>query len=247
VKGDALDAQEPSKLAMAVRKWGLKYVVITSVDRGDLPDQGAGHFAACIREVKKQNPGVLVEVLIPDFRANAQCIKTIVDARPDVIAHNIETTEALQSKVRDPRAGYRQSIKVLEIVKELDCNIFTKSAIMLGLGETDEGILKALDGLRAAGCDFITVGQYMRPSKKHLPIVEYASLERFKWIEQKALEKGFLYAACGPFVRSSYKAGELFATSIRESSKNKREENNSPQPGAAPTAIGRVLPAATGL
>jgi len=210
VKGEPLDLNEPEKLAAAAKEWGLKYVVITSVDRDDLPDQGAGHFAQCISELRKADAGIIVEVLIPDFRGNSECLQKIVDAKPNVIAHNIETTEDLQSSVRDPRAGFKQSIGVLEKVKQLDASIYTKSAVMLGLGESEEGILKAFDDLRAVGCDFLTVGQYLRPSKRHLPVRQYVSPEKFAFFEKQALSRGFLYAACGPFVRSSYKAGEFF-------------------------------------
>lgn len=213
-KGEPLDAEEPRKLALAVKRWGLDYVVITSVDRDDLPDQGAGHFAQCIRELRKQSPEVLVEVLVPDFRGVRECIQTICEAKPHVIAHNVETTEDLQKLARDPRAGYRQSLSVLRMVKEIDSSIYTKSALMLGLGESDEMVLKAFDDLRAINCDFLTLGQYLRPSSKHLPVREFVSPQKFDWFKQKALDKGFLYCASSPFVRSSYKAGEFFIASV---------------------------------
>lgn len=215
-KGEELDEQEPAKLAEAVRRWKLNYIVVTSVDRDDLPDQGAGHFAQCIRQLKSSNPGLIVEVLIPDFRGSEECIRTIVEAKPHVIAHNIETTEDLQGKARDPRAGYWQSIGVLEKVKQLDGSIFTKSAVMLGLGERQEMVLKAFNDLRQAQCDFITIGQYMRPSKKHLPVRNYVSPGKYKWFGEQALLRGFKYAASGPFVRSSYRAGEFFVRALLE-------------------------------
>ncbi len=213
-KGEALDPGEPAKLAQAVKKWGLKYVVITSVDRDDLPDQGAGHFAECIRELRAQVPEVLVEVLIPDFRGDRQAVETICAAKPHVIAHNLETTEDLQKFVRDPRANYQQSLSVLKMVKQADPGIYTKSALMLGLGESEEMVEKAFADLRAIGCDFLTLGQYMRPSARHLPVVEWVSPVKFKSLEQSALDAGFLYCAAGPFVRSSYKAGEFFIASV---------------------------------
>ena len=215
-KGEKLDEQEPAKLAEAVKRWNLNYIVVTSVDRDDLPDQGAGHFAECIRELKKSNPNLIVEVLIPDFRGSEECIQTIVAAKPHVIAHNIETTEDLQGRVRDPRAGYWQSIGVLQKVKGLDNTIFTKSAVMLGLGETKQMVLKSFNDLRGVGCDFITIGQYMRPSKKHLPVRNYLPPDLFKYYEKKALERGFKYAAAGPFIRSSYRAGEFFVRAMVE-------------------------------
>ena len=213
-KGDSLDADEPRKVGEAVAKWGLEYVVITSVDRDDLPDQGAGHYAEVIREIRLQAPKTLVEVLIPDFRADEACIRTIVEAKPHVIAHNVETTADLQKFVRDPRAGYEQSLKTLKLVKQLDSSIFTKSSLMLGLGESQEQVLQAFSDLRAIGCDFLTLGQYLRPSSRHLPVAEFLSPERFKQFEQHALEAGFLYCAAGPFVRSSYRAGEFFIASV---------------------------------
>ncbi len=213
-RGDVLDADEPRKVGEAVAKWGLEYVVITSVDRDDLPDQGSGHYAEVIREIRKQAPKTMVEVLIPDFKADEECIRTIVEAKPHVIAHNVETTADLQKFVRDPRANYAQSLKVLQTVKALDPSIFTKSSIMLGLGESQEQVLQAFADLRAIGCDFLTLGQYLRPSSRHLPVAEFLSPERFKHFEQKALDAGFLYCAAGPFVRSSYRAGEFFIASV---------------------------------
>lgn len=222
--GKPLDTDEPRKLAKAIAEWKLNYTVITSVDRDDLPDQGAGHFAACIREIKKQHPSVIVEVLIPDFRGDDKCIKTIVDAHPDVIGHNLETVRSLQAKARDARTGYDQSLRVLRTVKELDTNIFTKSSLMLGLGEKEEEVIQALRDLRKVGVDIITLGQYLRPSTRHLPVAEYLTPERFAYYKQRAESEGFLYCVAGPFVRSSYKAGELFAKNVLL--KRKREENN---------------------
>ena len=206
-----LDEEEPKKLAAALKQLKIfDYAVITSVDRDDLPDQGALHFANCIEEVKNQIPEIIVEVLIPDFRGNMELLKRVIDAKPDVIAHNIETVERLQRKARDVRANYKQSLSVLENVKKFNSNIYTKSSIMLGLGEADKEVVQAMEGLRKINVDIITFGQYLRPSSRHLPVNDYIKPEKFKYFEQKALELGFLYCASGPFVRSSYKAGELF-------------------------------------
>ncbi len=210
----ALDAFEPFKLAQAIKVFGLKYVVITSVDRDDLADQGAGHFARCIAEVKKQLPGLLVEVLTPDFRGQRELVETVAAAKPHVYAHNVETTRALQGKARDPRAGYDQSLAVLKMVKEFDSGIYTKSSLMLGLGEKEEDVLQAMDDLRGVGCDVFTLGQYLQPSPNHLPVQEFVRPEKFEWYKEEALKRGFLYVASGPFVRSSYKAGELFLEGV---------------------------------
>src|SRR3989338_1743124 len=210
----ALDPFEPFKLVQAVKVFGLKYVVITSVDRDDLPDQGAGHFARCIAEIKKQLPGMLVEVLTPDFRGEKRLVQEVAAALPHVYAHNLETTRELQQGVRDPRAGYEQSLSVLKAVKEFDSRIYTKSSLMLGLGEREADVLQAMDDLRGVGCDVLTLGQYLQPSKLHLPVKEFVSPERFEWYRQRALERGFLYVASGHFVRSSYKAGELFLEGV---------------------------------
>ncbi|MFH1073222.1 MAG: lipoyl synthase [Nanoarchaeota archaeon] len=213
-KGQSLDSDEPRKLAETIREMKLTYAVVTSVDRDDLPDQGAGHFAACIREIKRQHPTTIVEVLIPDFRGDVSCLQVIADAKPDVISHNIETVKRLQEKVRDLRATYAQSLKVLENVKRIDPGIFTKSSIMLGLGENTEEVEEAMKDLRKVGCDILTLGQYLKPKTKHLKVEEYILPEQFQKYKAKADELGFLYTASGPFVRSSYRAGELFIQHI---------------------------------
>ncbi len=210
--GAPLDPLEPQKLAQAVKEWGLSYVVVTSVDRDDLPDQGAAHFAECIAELRKVP--VLTEVLIGDFRGNKDLVKVIADAKPSVIAHNVETVERLQKYARDFRANYHQSIELLREVKRIDPSIFTKTSIMLGLGEKDGEVLKTLDDLRDASIDVVTFGQYLRPSILHLPVSEYVTPEKFEWFNERARERGFLYVAGGPFVRSSYKAGELFIKGV---------------------------------
>ncbi|MDO8427874.1 MAG: lipoyl synthase [Candidatus Diapherotrites archaeon] len=213
-----LDLQEPVKLAEAIKEMNLDYVVITSVDRDDLNDQGANHFAECIQEVKKQNPKILIEVLTPDFRGNTDCLDIVLNAKPDVFAHNIETVQRLQSTVRDPRANYVQSLFVLDYIKKQDSKMYTKSSIMVGLGEQDSEILQTLDDLRSKGVSVVTFGQYLQPSQNHLTVTEFVTPEKFKWFEEQALLKGFLYCASGPFVRSSYKAGEYFLKNVIHSS-----------------------------
>ena len=209
-----LDPEEPVKLADVANEWKLDYIVITSVDRDDLKDQGAGHFANCIAEIKKVNKDIIIEVLIPDFRGNVDLIKTIVEARPNVIAHNIETVERLQKKIRDPRANYRQSLFVLETVKEMNPKIFTKSSIILGLGEKEEELVQTMKDLREINVDILTLGQYLRPSSLHLSVEEYVHPDTFDKLKKKAETLGFLYCAAGPFVRSSYRAGEFFVKSM---------------------------------
>jgi len=204
------DGEEPANVARAVKDLELKYVVLTSVDRDDLPDGGASHFAQTISTIKALNPDVCIEALIPDFGGDFAALQTILQAGPDVIGHNLETTESLTPKVRDPRASYHQSLKVLEHVKELNQRVFTKSSLMLGLGEQEEDILQAFRDLRAVGTDFLTLGQYLRPSPRNLPVAEYIKPERFGHYQKAAEELGFLYVASGPLVRSSYRAGEYF-------------------------------------
>ncbi|MBI3412965.1 MAG: lipoyl synthase [Candidatus Aenigmarchaeota archaeon] len=224
-KAKEVDIFEPVKLARAVKEFNLDYVVITSVDRDDLPDQGSSHFAACIRAVKKMNPGILVEVLIPDFQGREDLIKNITDAKPDVIAHNIETVRRLQPFVRDRRANYGQSLEVLKIAKKLDPKMRTKSSIMLGLGETEQEVCEAMDDLRNAGADFFTIGQYLRPTKKQMAAEKYVHPEVFERLKLAGKQKGFLYVASGPFIRSSYRAGELFVKSVLQK-ESKAVEND---------------------
>ena len=209
-KPKPLDPAEPRKTAEMVALMGLTYVVITSVNRDELPDQGAGHFAACIREVHARCPGTLVEVLIPDFRGDAGCLATLCDGAPDVIAHNLETVERLTPHVRDARAGYRQSLDVLRQLKALRPRTPTKSSLMLGLSETEAEIAAAMADLRAVGVDFLTLGQYLRPSPRHLPVAEFVTPERFDRYRTLGERAGFRYVASGPLVRSSYRAGEFF-------------------------------------
>jgi len=209
-----LDFFEPVNVAKTIAQLGLKYVVITSVDRDDLSDGGAGHFASTIKAIKQQDPNVITEVLIPDFQGNLEDVRKVVDAAPEVIAHNIETTEPLSSKVRDPRATYKQSLRVLKGIKELGPAVYSKSSIMLGLGETEGDLINAMKDLRDVNVDILTLGQYLRPSKGHIPVTEYVSPETFEHYKALAVELGFLYVASGPFVRSSYRAGEFFVEAL---------------------------------
>lgn len=212
--GGALDTSEPENVAFALSQMGLTYVVITSVDRDDLPDGGASHFARTIRLIKERSPDLLVEVLIPDFQGDIDALEAVVEARPDVIAHNIETTLYLTPVARDPRAGYWQSLSVLRNIKKLSRNSYTKSSIMVGLGETEDEVFQAMTHLRLAGVDFLTVGQYLRPSPRHLPIAEFVKPEQFRRYERLGQGLGFGYVASGPLVRSSYRAGEFFIRSV---------------------------------
>lgn len=205
-----VDFEEPRRVAEAVKEIGMNYVVITSVTRDDLPDGGASIYAETIRRIKRTAPNVRVEVLIPDFNNDAEALRKIVEARPDVIGHNIETVERLTKKVRDPRAGYGKSLKTLEILKKLAPEIRTKSSIMLGLGETAEEVVKAMKDLREVSVDILTLGQYLQPTKNHLRVVEYVPPERFEYLRRIGEEMGFELVAAGPLVRSSYKAAEYF-------------------------------------
>lgn len=214
-----LDVDEPEKVGFAISQMGLEYVVLTSVDRDDLPDEGSDHFARTVEVIKKNAPHILVEVLTPDFKGKPDLINRIVKAKPDVFAHNIETVERLQWPVRDPRAGYQQSLDVLKIVKEMDSTRYTKTSIMLGLGETDEEIIKTLEDLRKVGCDVVTFGQYLQPTARHLKVKKFYTPAEFLFWKNKADEMGFLYAASGPLVRSSYRAGEFFMKSLINKSK----------------------------
>ncbi len=203
-----LDVDEPDKVYDSVIRMGLSYVVITSVDRDDLEDQGSGHFARVIERVKET--GALVEVLIPDFRGEESHLDRIISAEPAVIAHNIETVERLSPSIRDPRAGYRQSLKVLRYVKSSSPRMVTKSSIMVGLGETDQEVLQSMDDLRSVGVDILTIGQYLRPSKKQVEVYQYSSVERFRLFEEEGYRRGFSFVASGPLVRTSYRAAEAW-------------------------------------
>ena len=209
-----LDVFEPLKVAQTIADLGLRYVVITSVDRDDLPDGGAGHFASTIRAIKQRDPNVIIEVLIPDFQGNMNDIRTVADAGPEVIAHNIETTETLTPKARDPRATYEQSLRVLKSIKDIHPKVYSKSSIMLGLGETEEDLKQTMEDLREVHVDILTLGQYLRPSKGHIPVTDYVTPDKFEYFKKMAEGTGFLYVASGPFVRSSYRAGEFFLEAL---------------------------------
>ncbi len=207
--GEPLDPSEPIRVAEATEKLGLAYVALTSVDRDDLADGGAGHFADCIREIKSCSNHTIVEVLIPDFGGDEVCIGEIADAHPDIAGHNIETTLEFQAIARDRKAGYGLSLEVLRKLKRPA--IYTKSSLMLGLGETEEMVHRAMDDLRNAGVDILALGQYLRPSRKHIEVREYISPEKFASYKSIAEKKGFLSVASGPFVRSSYAAEDMIA------------------------------------
>ncbi len=204
-----LDPEEPRHLAEAVARLGLDYIVVTSVDRDDLPDGGAGHFADAIRRLKAI-PGLLVEVLTPDFRGDAGAVRAVGGAAPDVFANNIETVRRLTPVVRDARAGYDQTLAVLALMKREFREVVTKSSIMVGLGETEAEVVETMRDLRAAGVEILTLGQYLRPSAWHLPVVEWVTPARFGAYREAGRSLGCRYVASGPLVRSSYRAGELF-------------------------------------
>ena len=201
----AVDPTEPARVAKAVRELNLKHIVITSVTRDDLPDGGAGHFANVIKSIKELDKNVVVEVLIPDFQGSLEALSKVAEAKPDIINHNVETVPHLYPEVR-PMAVYARSLQLLRNVKVLDGNIYSKSGIMVGLGEKEHEVLDVFSDLREAGCDFLTIGQYLAPSKKHHPVVEYIHPDVFLKYKEQALNLGFKYVASGPLVRSSYLA-----------------------------------------
>jgi lipoyl synthase len=201
-----LDVDEPANAAHTVELMKLKYVVLTSVNRDDLPDGGAAHYAACIRAIKERNPQTAVEALTPDFQGVLKDVEVVVDSGLEVFAQNVETVKRLTHPVRDPRAGYEQTLRVLEHAKKHKPSVLTKTSLMLGLGETTEEVEEALDDMRAVGVDIVTLGQYLRPTSNHLPIARFVTPEEFDDLRQKALAKGFLECVSGPLVRSSYRA-----------------------------------------
>jgi len=206
---DPLDQTEPARVAMAVKEMGLSYVVITSVTRDDLHDGGAGHFAETVASVRTYVPEVKIEVLTPDFKGSRSSIDSVLNAKPDVYNHNIETVARLYPVIR-PSAEYRRSLALLEYAKKTAPDIYTKSGLMVGLGEGMDEVMDALRDLRNAGCDFITIGQYLRPSKLNLPVVEYIHPGIFEKLRLAALSMGFIYAASGPLVRSSMNAENMY-------------------------------------
>jgi lipoyl synthase len=206
-----LDPEEPANAARTVSLMGLGYVVLTSVDRDDLPDGGAAHFAACVRAIKVANPATAVEALTPDFQGVLSDIETVADSGIEVFAQNVETVERLTWPVRDPRAGYRQTLDVLEHAKKHRPKLLTKTSLMLGLGETAPELIRTMDELREVGCDILTLGQYLRPTANHLPVERYVTPEEFLELRQAALVRGFLECVAGPMVRSSYRAERALA------------------------------------
>ena len=204
-----VDPEEPKHVAQAVKKLGLKHVVITSVTRDDLEDGGAFQFVDVINTIRENSPKVSIEVLIPDLQGNQAALKTIVDAKPEIINHNIETISRLYDAIR-PSAIYERSLELLANVKEMDENIYTKSGLMVGLGEESSEVIQVMKDLKAAGCDFLTIGQYLQPSKDHYPVKEYIHPDIFKKYERLGLEIGFKAVASGPLIRSSYDALEMF-------------------------------------
>jgi len=218
-KPPPLDKDEPKTLAEAIATLDLRYIVITSVTRDDLPDGGASHFAECVREIKKLKPELIVETLIPDLNADRDALSVLVEAKPDVISHNIETVERLTPVIRDRRADYRKSLDVLRSIRELSSGkIITKSGLMVGFGEKEDEVEHALADLRDVDVEIVTIGQYLKPSEepRHIAISEYVTPERFAAYERIAYSLGFTYVASGPFVRSSYKAAEAFFGSGRK-------------------------------
>eukprot|EP00249_Psilotum_nudum_P012398 c23758_g1_i1 orf=67-1383(+) len=216
------DPEEPEKVAEAIAAWGLDYVVITSVDRDDLSDQGSSHFAKTVEKLKSRKPNMLVEALVPDFRGDPKCVEQVATSGLDVFAHNIETVEELQSVVRDRRANFKQSIEVLKMAKSVaGPGTITKTSIMLGCGENPSQVVKTMESVREAGVDVMTFGQYMRPTMRHMPVSEYVTPEAFEQYRKLGLEMGFRYVASGPMVRSSYKAGEFYIKSMIEADRQK--------------------------
>ena len=205
-----LDAEEPKKLAETIENMALKYVVLTTVDRDDLPDQGASHIARCIRSTQRACPEMLIEMLMPDFQGNTELVQQVINARPAVLAHNLETVRSLTLKVRDSRASYDQSLDVLRYIKQKSPGVYTKSSLMLGVGESRTETLQAMKDLRDVGVDFLTIGQYLQPSKKHLKVEKFVPPEEFDELILLGDKMGFEYVASGPLVRSSYKAAEFY-------------------------------------
>jgi lipoic acid synthetase len=222
----ALNPHEPENLAQAVAQLKLRHVVVTSVDRDDLEDGGAEHFAQCILAIRKRSPETTIEVLTPDFLRKEKSIAIVVKARPDVYNHNIETVPRLYKTIR-PGARYFNSLHLLKTVKEIDPSIFTKSGIMVGLGEEKEEVLQVMDDLRAADVDFMTIGQYLQPTPEHAPVAAFITPEEFKAYERQARAKGFLMVSSSPLTRSSYHAGDDFAV-MKQARENLLKASSAP-------------------
>jgi lipoic acid synthetase len=212
VKPPPPDTEEPAKLALTLKEMAIGYAVLTTVCRDDMPDQGAAHLASCIREIHKLCPSMKLEMLLQDFRGEMSLLETVLDAAPDVVAHNVECVERLTPSVRDAKAGYKQSLDVLEHAKSYRPKTPTKTSLMLGLGENEAELIQAFKDIRSVGVDILTLGQYLRPSgsRHHLMVDSYVTPEEFDRFGEIASEHGFLHVASGPFVRSSYRAAELF-------------------------------------
>lgn len=221
---DLLDPHEPERLAKAAGALGLEHMVITSVDRDDLPDGGAAHFSNCIKAIRDSSPDTTIEVLTPDFLKKEGAIEIVVKAKPDVYNHNIETVPSLYKKIR-PGARYFHSLNLLYKVKQIDPGIFTKSGIMVGLGETDEEVLQVMDDLKAADVDFITIGQYLQPTKDHALVDRFVTPDQFKYFEKMAKAKGFLMVSSSPLTRSSYHASDDFKIMKEARQKKNYREN----------------------
>lgn len=211
-----VDPDEPEHVAIAIAEMALQYVVLTSVDRDDLPDSGAGHFAEVVRQIKRRDPNVKVETLTPDFQGNLADVRTVLNSGVDVFAHNLETMRRLTLTVRDPRAGYDQTLAVLQHAKEHRTDVLTKSSLMLGLGESEEEIRQAMRDLRANRVDILTMGQYLRPTQHHLPVIRYVPPSDFDKYRDWGMEEGFLEVFSGPMVRSSYRAERVFARTANQ-------------------------------
>jgi lipoic acid synthetase len=210
-----LDPDEPLRVARAIKEWAMPYVVITSVCRDDLMDGGAEHIANTVKAIRSISEGkIAVEPLIPDFQGKHEAIEKIVKSEPQVISHNIETVKRLTPTIRDARASYELSLRVLQTVKQINPEIYTKSSLMLGLGERQDEVLECMDDLKAIGVDIITLGQYLQPGIGYAPVIEYISPHTFDLYKRLAKHKGFRYVSAGPFVRSSYKAGEIYQQNI---------------------------------
>lgn len=235
-QGNPVDHDEPEKVAEACLAMALKYVVLTMVDRDDLDDGGSAHVAATIQAIKRRDPNMLVEALVGDFQGRRDQIEGVLQGKPDVFAHNVETVLRLTPRVRDHRCSYLRSLQVLKTAKEIVPGIVTKSSLMLGLGESEREVEQAMDDLREHDVDVVTFGQYLRPSLLHLPVREHVTPARFAALEQRAQKKGFLYVASGPLVRSSYKAAEFYIAGMLrqrkelEAARLQRDPNHASQP-----------------
>ncbi len=235
-QGNPVDHDEPEKVAEACEAMALKYVVLTMVDRDDLDDGGSAHVAATIQAIKRRDPNMLVEALVGDFQGRRDQIEGVLQGKPDVFAHNVETVLRLTPRVRDHRCSYLRSLQVLKTAKEIVPGIVTKSSLMLGLGESEREVEQAMDDLREHDVDVVTFGQYLRPSLLHLPVREHVTPARFAALEQRAQKKGFLYVASGPLVRSSYKAAEFYIAGMLrqrkelEAARQQRDPSNASQP-----------------